>query len=101
MHKTNEQVYIIGGPEFGARANHLLVIDRALYGLKSSGARWHDRFSDCLRELDFFPCKADPDVWMRQNGEHYEYIAVYVDDLAIAMKDPQAFADALINRYKF
>jgi bacillopeptidase F (M6 metalloprotease family) len=28
-------------------------------------------------------------------GDHYEYIASYVDDLAIASKDPQAIIDAL------
>jgi len=32
---------------------------------------------------------ADPDVWMRKNGDIYEYsIATYVDNLAICMKDP-------------
>ena len=31
-----------------------------------------------------------------KDGTHYEYIAaVYVDDLAICMKDPQAFCDTL------
>ena len=28
-------------------------------------------------------------------GTYYEYIAVYVDDLAIAAKDPQAFCNEL------
>ena len=28
-------------------------------------------------------------------GDHYEYIAVYVDDLAIASRNPQAIIDAL------
>ena len=30
-----------------------------------------------------------------KDDNHYEYIAVYVDDLAKCMKDPQAFRDAL------
>ena len=34
------------------------------------------------------------------DGTHYEYIAVYVDDLAICMKDPKAFCDALKEEYK-
>jgi Reverse transcriptase (RNA-dependent DNA polymerase) len=53
---TSEKVYIFSGPEFGDREGHILVICKALYGLRSSGARWHDRFSDCIRELVFFPC---------------------------------------------
>ena len=45
---TDEKVYIIAGPEFGELEGHLLIIVKALYGLRSSVARWHDRLSDCL-----------------------------------------------------
>ena len=31
---------------------------------------------------------------------HYEYIAVYVDDLVICMQDPQEFCDTLKEKYK-
>ena len=99
--ETSEKVYIIAGPEFGLLENHILVIHKALYGLRSSGARWHDRLSDCLRELGFQPCKAEPDIWLREDGEHYEYVAVYVDDLAICLNDPKAFTDVLLTKYKF
>ncbi len=98
---TQEKVYIIAGPEFGELQNHILVVRKALYGLRSSGARWHDRFADCMRELGFQPCKAEPDIWMRPNGQRYEYVAVYVDDLALAMEKPQEFVDTLMNKYKF
>ena len=65
------------------------------------GARWHDRLFDILEELKFKPSKTDPDVWMRPEpgGTCYEYIAVYVDDLAIAAKDPQAFCHELKKKY--
>ena len=50
--QTKEEVCIYGGPEFRylGLEGHLLVIVRALYGLKTSGARWHDRFADTLRD---------------------------------------------------
>jgi hypothetical protein len=51
--------------------------------------------------MGFFPCKMEPDVWMRDKGDHYEYIATYVDDLCIASKDPKAITDCLIQKYKF
>ena len=54
-----------------------------------------------MDQLGFFPCKAEPDVWMRPNGDVYEYIAVYIDDLAFAMKKPSEFADILENKFKF
>jgi len=98
---TSEKLYIVAGPEFGDREGHILVIHKALYGLRSSGARWHERFADCLRDIGFFPCKAEPDIWMRRSGNVYEYIAVYVDDLAFALKDPQAFATILQDKYSF
>jgi hypothetical protein len=34
----------------------MLVIYKALYGLRSSGLRWHERFSACLWDMGIFPC---------------------------------------------
>ena len=101
--KTREKVCIYGGPEFRdlGLEGHLLLIDRALYGLKTSGARWHDRFADTLRGEGFVPCKADTDVWMRKADDVYEYISVYVDDLAMAMKDPATFCELLKKKHGY
>ena len=98
---TKEKVYITAGPEFGDRAGHTLIIVKALYGLKSSGLRWHERLADVLRSMGFFPSRAEPDIWMRGKGDHYEYIAVYVDDLLILSKEPQAIVDTLLQDYDF
>ena len=99
--RTLEKVYIVAGPEFRDREGHTMIIYKALYGLRTSGLRWHERFADCLRDMGFEPSKAEPDIWMRRNGDVYEYIAVYVDDLAIAAKDPKAITDVLKGKYKF
>ena len=98
---TKEKLYIQAGPEFQELEGHYLIIVRALYGLRTSGARWHERFADCLKAEGFFPCRAEPDIWMRKNGEIYEYIGVYVDDLALALKEPEAFINTLMKKYKF
>jgi hypothetical protein len=100
--KTAEKVYIIAGPEFGEQEGHILVVYKALYGLKGSGQRWHGSLFDCLTELGWTPCKAEADIWLKHNGDCYEYIAVFVDDLAIAMKEPQSLLDALSSKpYSF
>lgn len=99
--KTKERLVIVAGPEFKELAGHLLRINKALYGLRTSGKRWHQRCSEVLRDMGFKPCRAEPDVWMRPNGNVYEYIAVYVDDFALAMKDPGAFCDTLMKKYNF
>jgi hypothetical protein len=100
---TKEKVAFVAGPEFGALEGHTFLIRKALYGLRSSGARWHDRLYDSLIGMGFTPCKSDPDIWMRPCKDHYEYIACYVDDLLIASKNPQGIIDALMaapNNYK-
>ena len=98
---TQEKVYVVAGPEFGTREGHTLVIIKAIYGLRTSGKRWAERFSACLREMGFFPCKAEPCIWLRRDNDVYEYIAVYVDDLAIASRNPQGIINELTNTYKF
>jgi hypothetical protein len=95
---TQEKLYIIAGPEFGDRQGNVMVIVKALYGLRTSGARFHEKFADTLLAMQFLPCQADPDVWMKDCGTHYEYVCVYVDDLAVMMKDPSAFFAELRDR---
>jgi hypothetical protein len=98
---TEELLFIVAGPEFGEREGHTLIIRRALYGLRSSGLRWWETFSEVLIDMGFFPSKAEDDLWMRDKGDHYEYIARYVDDLAVASKDPGMIMDELMTKYKF
>ena len=76
---TREKLYAVGGPEC-----------------------WHDKFFETLHQMGFKPSGADPDTWMKysKGGSHYEYIAVYVDDLAICMTDPKSFCDTLKEKYK-
>ena len=85
---TNQNIWILVGPEFSSPKRQLLIIIKAFYGLRSSGARWHDRLADILREEKFASCCAEPDIWMHANGELYKYIAVYADDLKFAMRQP-------------
>ena len=99
--KTKERVYIVAGDGFGELKGHTLIINKALYGLRSSGAMWHNKFFDTLRDMGFQVSRADNDVWMREKDGLYEYIAVYVDDLAIASKDAQAILNDLTEKYKY
>jgi Reverse transcriptase (RNA-dependent DNA polymerase) len=99
--QTKEKVYITGGPEFGDLEGHTLVIYKALYGLRTSGLCWHQRFSDVLRSMGFKPCKAENDIWMREKHGLHEYIAVYVDDILIAASDPKEIATALESQHHF
>ena len=97
--KTNEKVYVIAGPEFGIHEGKRMIVDRALYGLKSSAARFHEHLSAKLRAMGFQPSKADPDLWFRNVNDHYEYIARYVDDVIAFSKDPMAIMKELEKHY--
>ena len=92
---TQEKVCFKAGPEFGEWAGHTLLIKKALYGLRSSGKMFHQKFSDTMRALNFQPSFADPDVWFRDAGDCYEYVCTYVEDLLVAMKNPQEFMEQL------
>jgi hypothetical protein len=82
--KTKEKVYITAGPEFGVDLHGKnLIIDKSLYGLKTSAARFHEHLSESLLRLSFKKTKHDPDLWMVDKSSHYEYLATYVDDILI------------------
>ena len=91
--KPREKVCFTAGDEFGLRKGSLVIIVRALYGLKSSGAAFRFKLAQDLRELGFRSSIGDPDVWMKArskpNGEAYwEYLLVYVDYiLCISMNE--------------
>ena len=71
-------------------AGHLMEIVKALYGLKSSGSWFHEKFADSMTDLGFSPSKADSNVWMNDKDTHYEYVCAYVDDLIYAGKQHQS-----------
>jgi hypothetical protein len=98
---TSESVYTIAGPEFGKIQGRKLIIVKALYGLKSSGAMWHRQLADNLRNIGYRPTEADYDCWIRDVGDHYEYVAVIVDDLLIFSKDPQTVIQPLKQIFKY
>jgi hypothetical protein len=77
------------GPEFGVYLHGKnLIIDKSLYGLKSSAARFHEHLSQSFLRLGFKKTKQDHDLCMVEKPSHYEYLAKYVDDILIWSKDP-------------
>jgi hypothetical protein len=82
--KTKEKVYITAGTEFRTNSHDKnLIIDKSLYGLKTSAARFHEHLSESLLSLGYKKIKHDPDLWMVDKSSHYEYLATYVDEILI------------------
>ena len=78
---------ITAGPEFVPELEgKTMLVVRALYGLKSSGAAFRSFLAETLCDLNFVPSGADPDVWMcpavKPDGfKYWEYILCYVYDV--------------------
>ena len=81
-----EKIWTIARPEFGSEKGTPMVICKALYGLKSSGAAFRAHLAETLYNIGFRSSKADPDVSLRpvvkpNSQTYYEYILCYVDDI--------------------
>ena len=95
---TQEKVCMCAGPEFGKeRKGHLLITHKALCGLRSSGKQFGDLLASCLIELGFFQSLAEPQIFMRESNGLYEYVATYVDDLCLVVREPQEFLSVLTS----
>jgi hypothetical protein len=98
--ETREKVYTTAGKEFGKYEGCTVIIVRALYGLKSSGAAWRAHFSQTLQDFGFISSLADPDVWYQASTkpdgfQYYEYVLIYVDDILILSHQPNKTMNAL------
>ncbi|MGH3055959.1 MAG: reverse transcriptase domain-containing protein, partial [Gaiellaceae bacterium] len=98
--QTNEKVYAIAGPEFGEYNGRIVLLLRALYGLKTSGNKWHMHFADSLRSIGFKSSVVDPNMWLKRVDTWYEYICTHTDDFIIASKSPKQIMDQLLKIYK-
>ena len=52
-------------------------------------------FSYCIIDRKFFIWNLEPDIWIWQNEDIYEYISVYANDLVISSRDPKILMYAL------
>ena len=77
---------------WGAAYNPQAPTREKLYTMNGHES-WHTKFYEILHQMGFKPSTTDPGTWMKysKDGSHHEYIAVYVDDLAIYMEDPKPF----------
>ena len=103
--ETRERVWFRAGSEWGSsRAGCQVMIVRALYGLKTSGAEWKKTFAEYIKHtLGYDPCiGADDNIYLRaektgDGHEYYSYIVVYVDDVLCIHQHPDRVL-SMINR---
>ena len=100
---TKEKMYTCAGPEFEVVGimyeKNLLEVVKALYGLPTSGNRWHTHLSHTWREMGFKPTRFDPDVWIRGCKGGYDYIWTLTDDVLFVASDPTSIFEKLKEIY--
>ena len=82
-----------------------MIIARALYGLKSSGAAWRSTLAQSMEQLGYSPTQADPDVWIRRATKndgmpYYKMMLIYVDDVLHLAEDPSEDMVKLSKLYR-
>ena len=102
---TKERIYFHAGDEWKADKGRVVIVVRALYGLKSSALQFRNFLANTLgNHLGFRSSLADPDVWYKAetkaNGfKYYSYILVYVDDLLIIDQAPARYMKMIQNNF--
>ena len=93
---TKERIFFRAGEEWKADRGKVVVVVRALYGLRSSALQFRNHLADTLgNSLGYKSSLADPDLWYKpmtssSGFKYYAYILVYVDDILIINKEPSA-----------
>ena len=102
---TKEKIFFYAGDEWKADKDKVVVVVRALYGLKSSALQFRNHLADTLgNHLGFKSSLADPDLWYKAatdstGNKYYSYILVYVDDLLIIDKNPRKFMSQIQDTF--
>jgi hypothetical protein len=99
-----EKLWVKAGPEFGSDEGSVMLIRKALYGLKSAGKSWRNMLAESLEAMGWVNTIADPDVYrrpaVRTNGNrYYELLLVYVDDILVISHQPQGTMERIGELY--
>jgi hypothetical protein len=100
-----EKIWTVAGPEFGSDAGKNMIVVRALYGLKTSGAAFRSFLAEHLHDMGYRPSRADPDVWLRpgikEDGyKYWEMILCYVDDVLAISDNPEKTLKGIQSKFK-
>ena len=100
-----EKIWTVAGPEFGSDAGKKMIVVRALYSLKTSGAAFRAFLAETLYDIGYKPSMADPDVWMRpaiksDGFTYWEYVLCYVDDVLCISHNPISTMKGIQSKFK-
>jgi hypothetical protein len=84
LHGDREEEIHMKQPEgFVVKGNNYLVckLKISLYGLKQSPRMWYQKFDTYILSFGFVRSKDDHYIYSKEEGGHFIYVALYVDDM--------------------
>ena len=99
------RVYMLQPPGFAVKGkeNYVLLLLRAIYGLKQSGRSWHQDIDAYLRYLHLIPTSSDSNLYYLHTPHKWILLILYVDDIFITGNDSshiQTICDQLQSKYQ-
>ena len=86
----DEEIYMSLPPGYSPRQgeffppNAVCKLKKSLYGLKQASRQWFLKFSETLLQLGFTVSSGDHTLFLKNSGNTYMAVLVYVDDIIIA-----------------
>ena len=82
-----------------------MIVRKALYGLKSSGAAFRALLASTIWDLGFRTTRSYPDIWLKpgvkpDKFKYYEMILCYVDDVITMSSKPMLIIDGIKATFK-
>lgn len=75
--------------------NKVCKLNKTIYGLKQAGREWNAKLDSVLKSIGFKQCNSDSCVYTMNIKQQRNIIAVYVDDILLAISSEQ-----LLNKIK-
>ena len=65
------------------KPDHVMLLVKAIYGLRSSAYLWHKKIREDLRRWGFKSTTSDPCLFLKQDGDAQLRVLLFVDDLCM------------------
>ena len=77
----DEEIYMRQPPGFEDGTGRVCRLRRSLYGLKQAGNIWNRELDTALVDLGFKRLKSDNCCYMREQGDDFDMLLIWVDDI--------------------
>uniref|UniRef100_A0ABD2WDB3 Reverse transcriptase Ty1/copia-type domain-containing protein n=1 Tax=Trichogramma kaykai TaxID=54128 RepID=A0ABD2WDB3_9HYME len=61
-------------------------LNKALYGLRQAGRKWHEKINDVLQDLGLRPMNSDPCLYI-DSHDNITFVLLYVDDILFVSRN--------------